>query len=337
MANLTTKWMGLELKNPLIVGACNLVQNTDNLKRMEDAGAAAIVYKSLFEEQIQLEQLEMDEELYEYQDRNAEMISLFPSIEHAGPSEHLMNVHMAKQSVSIPVIASLNCVFSETWVEYAKQLAQTGVDGLELNFYHTPKNPDRLTENVIDHQVEIVKSIIGAVKIPVSVKLSPYYVNVLNVIKQMEGAGAKGFVLFNRFLKPDIDIASETFVNHFSPSTSEENLLPLRYAGLLYGQTQASIGCNSGIHSGKDMAKMLLAGADCTQVVSALYLNKISYITAMLNDLSLWMDVKNYASISDFKGKLSQQSIHDPFVYKRAQYIDIIQQSSEIFKKYPVQ
>jgi dihydroorotate dehydrogenase (fumarate) len=336
MADLKTKYLGIELKNPIIAGASNLVSNRDNLKQMEEAGAAAIVYKSLFEEQIQLEKLELDEDLSEYKERNAEMISLFPDLEHAGPSEHLMNLRLAKESVSIPLIASLNCVFTETWVEYAKLIQETGVDALELNFYYVPRDAKLDGRNIVDQHLEILKSVKQALKIPVSVKLSPFYANPINVIKQMEEARANAFVIFNRFLQPDIDPDKGSFINHFSATSYEESLLPLRFAGLLYDNINASICCNSGIYSGKDVIKMILAGADCVQVVSTLYKNKIAHLETMLKDISNWMDLKGYKTLNDFKGKLSQKKINDPFIYKRGQYIDILLKSGEVFKKYLV-
>jgi dihydroorotate dehydrogenase (fumarate) len=336
MVNLKTTYLGIEIKNPFVVGASNLVDNRDNLRQMEDAGAAAIVYKSLFEEQIQLESLELDEGINEYTERNAEMISLFPDIAHAGPTEHLMNLRLAKESVAIPVIASLNCVFSETWVSYARQLQETGVDALELNFYAIPRDFKLDDRSIVEQQLEIFKAVKQAVNIPVSIKFSPFYANMLNVIKQFDQAGASAFVLFNRFLQPDIDVENQSHINHVFPTLHEENLLPLRYAGLLYGHVHASICCNTGIYNGKDIAKMILAGADCVQVVSALYRNKIAFVETMLKELSDWMESKNYKSINDFKGKLSQAKSNDPFIYKRAQYIDILLKSAEVFKKHPM-
>jgi dihydroorotate dehydrogenase (fumarate) len=336
MANLKTRYLGIELKNPIIAGASNLVSNPDNLKKMEDAGVAAIVYKSLFEEQIQLERLELDEELSEYKERNAEMISLFPDLDHAGPKEHLINLRSAKESVSIPIIASLNCMFTETWIEYAKLIQETGVDALELNFYFVPREAITDGKDLVNQQLDILKIVKQTIKIPVSIKLSSYYSNPVNVINQLDKAGANGFVIFNRFLQPDINLNDETFINHFSTSLNEESLVPLRFAGLLYGNIKASICCSSGIHEGSDVVKMILAGADCVQVVSTLYRNKISHLVKMLKDFSDWMDLKNYKSLDDFKGKLSQKNVNDPFIYKRAQYIDILTRTSEIFKKYPV-
>lgn len=334
MADLKTNYMGLTLRNPIIAGATNLVSNPDNLKRMEEAGAAAIVYKSLFEEQIQLEGLELEEDLTEYSERHAEMIRIFPELEHAGPTEHLLNLRKAKEMVSIPVIASLNCIFNSTWMEYAKLIEQTGVDGLELNFYAVPHDFNIDGNTLVENQLEILKTVKSVVNIPVSVKLSPFYANPLNVIKQMEAAGAGAFVLFNRFLQPDIDINTLEHINYFNASSQEENRLPLRYAGLLYGNIQSSVCTSSGIHTSEDVIKMILAGADAVQVVSILYKNKIGYLSELVNGLNSWMDKGGYYSIQDFKGKLSAKNTKNPFIYKRAQYIDILLKSSEVFKKY---
>ena len=334
MADLKTNYMGLTLKNPIIAGATNLVSHPDNIKRMEDAGAAAIVYKSLFEEQIQLERLELDEDRAEYEERHAEMIKIFPTIEHAGPAEYLMNLRNAKESVSIPVIASLNCIFSSTWEEYAKLIEETGVDGLELNFYSVPKELNIQGKSTIDQQIETLKLVKNTVKIPVSVKLSPFYANPLNVIKQMDEAGANAFVLFNRYLQPDIDIMTESHHNFFNASSQDENRMPLRFAGLLYGQLNAQVCASSGIHTSEDVIKMILAGADAVQVVSVLYKNKIEYLSELVGGLNTWMDNKGYYTLKDFRGKLSAKNTKDPYIYKRAQYIDIILKSSEVFKKY---
>jgi dihydroorotate dehydrogenase (fumarate) len=311
-----------------------MVSDLDNLKKMEEAGAAAIVYKSLFEEQIQLERMELDDTLKEYEERHAEMITLFPDVEHAGPSEHLMNLRMAKESVNIPVIASLNCIFTDTWIEYAKMIEETGVDAIELNFYYVPRDAKHDGKSINDQQLEVLKAVKKNLKIPISVKLSPFYANPVNVIKHMDEIGADGFVLFNRFLQPDIDIDYETHINHFSSSSQEENRLALRFAGLLYGQVSGSICGNGGIHTGSDVVKMILSGADCVQVVSTLYKNKISYIDTILKELNIWMESKGYKKLNDFKGKLSHKNVHDPLIYKRAQYIDMILKSSELFHKY---
>jgi len=336
MADLKTTYLGLELKNPVIVGACNLVSDMDAVRQIEEAGAAAIVYKSLFEEQIQLERMQHEEGLEEYNERNAEMVSLFPRIQHAGPEEHLMNLKKVIESVNIPVIASLNCVYDLTWAEYAGKLEETGAAAIELNMYSNPRSPERSGKDIIDQRLAIVKKVKETVKIPVSVKLSPFYTNILGVVDQMDKNGADGFVLFNRIFQPDIDIEREQLVFPWFLSNEGDYRLALRFAGMLHGNINADICGNTGIFKGSDVVQLLLAGADAVQVVSTLYRNGIGQITNMLTDLEKWMDRKGYKKIDDFKGKLSKKNINDPFAYKRSQYVDILMKSNEIFKKYPM-
>ncbi len=336
MADLSTKYMGLNLKNPIIVGASNLVKEQDVIKKLEDSGAAAIVYKTLFEEQIELERLQLSEELNQYNERHAEMISLFPDIEHAGPTEHLMRLRKIVESVHIPVIASLNCIFEETWLEYAKAIEQTGVNAIELNFYAVPGDFKKEEKSIINEQLDVINHVKKNLKIPVSVKLSPFYTNVLNLIQVMYYEGVDGFVLFNRLFQPDIDIDKEEHHFPYHLSNEEDNRLALRFAGLLYGEIRGSICTNTGIFTGEDVVKMLLAGADCVQVVSTIYKHGPDQIGKMLNDLDQWMESKNYKTIDEFRGKLSKKQLKDPFVYKRAQYVDILMKSEEIFKRYPI-
>jgi dihydroorotate dehydrogenase (fumarate) len=338
MANLTTKYMGLELKNPVIVGANNLTTNIDNLKRIEKAGAAAIVYKSLFEEQIQLENLELYEQKTEYEERNAEMITLFPNSrsESKYPTDHLLKLKKAKESVSIPVFASLNAINNETWVDYARKIEETGVDGIELNFYTVPEKPDKEYEDIEKKQLKILKQVKSAVSIPVSVKLSPFYTNPLQVISGLDKAGANGFVLFNRLFQPDINIDTEKHYSPFNLSNKEDNRLPMRFAGLLYGKIGASICANTGIFNGNDVIKMILAGSDCVQIVSTLYLNQIEVIGSIINEIEKWMDSKGYNSIDGFKGKLSRENSENKLPYSRAQYIDFMMTTTEILNKYKV-
>ena len=333
MVDLKTKYLGLDLKNPVILGASNLVTKIDNLKRAEEAGAAAIVYKSLFEEQIQLESAQLDDQLEEYNERNAEMVKLFPSIEHAGPEEHLVNLRKVKETLGIPVIASLNAIYTESWIDYAQQLEQTGVDALEFNFFYIPRDTQTDGRDVNNQQLEIIKAVKPKVKLPISIKVSPFYANPLNVVSQMDKLGVNGFVLFNRLFQPDIDIEKEQHFSPFNLSSPEDNKLSLRFAGMLYGTIGASICANTGVISGADVVKMILAGADCVQVVSTVYKNKIEYISTILKDLQTWMESKNYKNLAAFRGKLSQKNTNDPFVYKRAQYIDLLLKSEQIFKK----
>jgi len=326
--------MGLALKNPLILGASNLVNNLDKLKQAEEAGVAAVVYRSLFEEQIQLEDYEMSSQLEAYDERNAEMINLFPKIEHGGPKEHLFNLKQVIEALSIPVIASLNAVYKESWVEYAKSLEETGAAGLELNFFAIPRDFNKSGHDIILQQIENLKAVKAAVKIPVSVKLSPFYTNVLKTIKDLDNAGADAFILFNRLFEPDIDVEAEKHVSPWNLSTHSDHRLAIRYIGLSYGNLDANVVANNGIYDGIDMVKMILAGATAVESVSTFYHNGVVHATAMLKELEECMDLKGYASIEDFRGKLSSKAINDPFVYKRAQYIDMILKSEEYFTAY---
>jgi dihydroorotate dehydrogenase (fumarate) len=328
--------MGITLKNPIIVGASNMSLKIENLRKIEQAGAAAIVYKSLFEEQIQLESIQLQDELDLYNERHAEMIKLFPDMKHAGPQEFLMNLRNARKEVHIPLIASLNAVYKETWLEYCKLLEETGVNAIELNFYSVPQDINMESESIEKQQVEILQSIKKKIKIPVSVKLSPFYTNPLNMISKLDSAGTDGFVLFNRLFQPDIDIDKIVHTTPLHLSTDEDNRLPLRFAGLLYKNIKGSICSNTGIFTGKDVIKMILAGADCVQVVSTVYKNKMEVIGKMLSEIEEWMNANKFGKLSDFRGKLSRSSIKDPFIYKRAQYVDLIMKSEEIVKKYPM-
>jgi len=336
MADLSTTYMGVQLKNPLILGASNLVSKPDVIKQIEEAGIGAIVYRSLFEEQIQLENLQMDEELSEYEDRNAEMTSLFPGLEHAGPKEHLYNVEKLVKSVNVPVFASLNAIYEPTWVEYARELEKTGVAGLEINLYAVPGYFEMTGESIEEKQVQIVKAVKKAVSIPVSVKISLFYTNPLNFIKKIDEAGADAYVLFNRFFQPDIDIHKEEYHYPWELSNPKDHMVGLRFAGLLHGNLEGSICISRGIYDANDVIKMILAGADVVQMVSTIYRNSPSVVSDILMDMNKWMDSKDYKSLDDFRGKLSRKNMKDPFAYQRAQYVDILMRSESIFKKYPM-
>jgi dihydroorotate dehydrogenase (fumarate) len=333
MADLSTTYMGVKLKNPIILGASNLVTKPEVVK---DAGIAAIVYKSLFEEQIQLESLQLDEDMNEYADRNSEMVSIFPDIVHAGPKEHLLNLKKLKQAASVPVFASLNALYEPSWVEYAKLLEETGVDGLELNLYATPGYFEVGATSIEEKQYQIVKSVKKAVKIPVCVKLSPFYTNTLNFIKKLDEAGVDGFVMFNRFFQPEIDIDDEIFHFPWELTQTQDHQLALRYSGLLHGNIEGSICASRGIYSSEDVIRLLLSGADAVQIVSAIYKNQPAFVGTMLTELNVWMDKKGYKTLNDFRGKLSRKNLKDPYTYQRAQYVDILMKSEEIFKKYPM-
>lgn len=336
MADLRTKYMGIELKSPIIAGASNLVTDLHALRKLEEAGVAAIVYKSLFEEQVELENLELSELRTEYEERNAEQITLFPNSHSVqeSPDDYLFNLKKARETVSVPLFASLNAISDKVWVEYAVKVAATGIDGLELNFYSLPDESGKERLTIEARQLETLRKVKAAVKIPVSVKLSPYYTNPVKFIGDLDSAGADAIVIFNRLLQPDIDIFEEKHTMPYNLSNSEDNRLPLRFAGMLYDNIKASVCTSTGVYSGNDVIKMILAGADAVQAVSTIYRNGTDVIGSMNDEVSKWMDGHGYKTIDDFRGKLSLKKSSNKLPYKRAQYIDYMMNSSDIIKKY---
>lgn len=332
MTNLATNYMGIALKNPIIAGASGMSADLEMLKKLEKAGAAAIVYKTLFEEQINLESAHFDDQLEAMGGLHAEMTSLYPKLQHAGPEAHLVSLRKAKESLSIPVIASLNCIYDSTWIEYASLIEKTGVDGIELNFYFVPGDFDADGRLIEDIHLDLIKSIKSKISIPVSVKLSSFYSNPLNFISRLDKAGVDGVVIFNRMFEPEINVNDIKHIAPYYLSHEGDYRLALRYAGLLYGNLKTQVCANTGIYEGNDVIKMLLAGADCVQVVSTLYKNKAEHISAMLSEIEEWMESKKYNSLTDFKGKLSKKNLKDPFVYKRGQYIDLLLASDQLLK-----
>lgn len=332
MINLATNYMGIELKNPIIAGASSMSTDLAMLKKLEQAGAAAIVYKTLFEEQINLESAHFDDQIEAMGGLHAEMISLYPKLQHAGPEAHLVNLRKAKETLGIPVIASLNCLYDNTWIEYARLIEKTGVDGIELNFYFVPGDFEADGHSIEDIHLDLVKTIKSKITIPVSVKLSSFYSNPLNFISRLDKTGVNAVVIFNRMFEPEINVQEMKHIAPFYLSHEGDYRLALRYAGLLFGNLKASVCANTGIYQGNDVIKMLLAGADCVQVVSTLYKHKPEHIATMLKDIETWMESKKYSSIIEFRGKLSKKELKDPFVYKRGQYIDLLLSSDQLLK-----
>jgi dihydroorotate dehydrogenase (fumarate) len=324
MTSLRTSYLGRELSNPLIAGASSLTSHVTTVKALERAGVGAVVISSLFEEQVQLERHQLAEELSEFDGLYAEMATVFPDLAHAGPQEHLMWVRRVKEAVDIPVFASLNAVSHDTWVEYAKLLEETGIDGLELNFYATPTDFVRGGSEIEDEQVSIVRDIKAALSIPFAVKLSPFYTNPLQFISRLDDEGVGGFVIFNRFFQPEIDLDNERHISPLRLSNEGDYGLPLRFAGLLCGEVAADICCSTGIHCGEDVIRVILAGATCVQIVSTLYKNRIPHVPAMLEAIDGWMTAKGYATLDDFRGKLSHAQATDRWAYTRAQYVKLL-------------
>ncbi|MFC1960079.1 dihydroorotate dehydrogenase-like protein [Chloroflexota bacterium] len=327
MANLKTTYLGIELKSPIVVAASSISSYVDRVEMAENAGAGAIVIRSLFEEQIALDQLQMEESLAMGSESFAEATSYFPDIEHGGASEHLMWVEKTVKAVSMPVFASLNAVSPGSWVNYAKQLENTGIKGLEVNLYAVPTDPAQTGTALETNLYDTVAAVKNEVAIPVAVKLSPYYTAPANVIKELENRGVDAVVMFNRFLQPDIDPDTETLINEMVLSTASELKVPLRWAALLYGRTDLDIAVNTGVHTGRDVIKALLAGASITQVASTLLKNGIPYLSTMILDVQNWMDEKGYDSIDDFRGNLSQKSVADSAGFERAQYVKLLSES----------
>ncbi len=324
MADIKTTYMGIKLETPLLVAASSISSYIDRIKDAEKAGAGALVIRSLFEEQILFEALRMEEELSVGSESFPEALSYFPEIKHGDASEHLMWIEKTRAEIKMPLIASLNAVNPGSWTKYAKQLEETGVDALELNVYAVVTNIDKTSTEVEQSLYETVESVLSEVKIPVSVKLSPFYTATANVAAQLDKRGVRGLVLFNRFLQPDIDTQNETLINEMIFSSSAELRLPLRWVALLYKRIKADLALNTGVHYGVDAAKAFLAGASVVQTASALLQNGTPYLSTMLRELEGWMDEYGYKNLDDFRGKLSQSEVDDPFAFERAQYVKLL-------------
>ncbi|MDW7671372.1 MAG: dihydroorotate dehydrogenase-like protein [Bacillota bacterium] len=324
MSELSSRLYGIPLKNPLVAGACSFTARPEKVKELETAGAAAVIVKSLFEEELQLEQYKLDESLEKYDNIYAEMLTHHPSTEFAGDQEHVLMVKKIKDSVSIPVIASINAVTEQGWIHYAKDLEAAGVDGLELNFYSLPLKEEISAAAIEKQQIDTLVAVKKAVSIPVGVKLSPYYTHILSFVKSLDTSGADGITLFNRFFQPEIDIMSETESVTFSFSQPGDNLLSLRWTALLSDRVSCPLTAGNGILDDDDVIKALLTGASSVQFVSTLYKNGIPHITEMLTGMQKWMELKGYTSIDDFRGRMSKDKLQDPWAYERVQYIEML-------------
>jgi len=335
MGDLKTRYLGLDLSGPVIAGASSLTADLETIRRIEAAGAGAVVTKSLFEEEIQLQRFKMEEDREKFSYRHPEMITIFPQLEHRGPTEHLYWVEKTRKALSIPLIASLNAVEEETWLDYARQLEETGVDALELNLYAAPEKARRSGRELEEEQTTLVEKITAAISIPVSVKLSFFYTSPVHFISRLDRAGIRGLVLFNRLFQPDIDIFNleNTFTYHLSDRS--DHRLPLKFTGLLSGEIQGDICSSTGIFEAEDLIKMVLAGAAAVQVVSTLYRNGVDHIRKINSELAAWMKEKGYSSLMDFRGQMNRQNIRDPWVYTRAQYVKMLMNPRELLKNVP--
>lgn len=321
--DLTTKYLGLKLKNPIVPSASPLSKTVERVKMLEDAGAAAVVVYSLFEEQIEHEDNEFEHYMSYGTESFAEALTYFPKpAEYTmGPEEYLKHISNLKKAVSIPVIGSLNGVSKGGWMKYAKLIEEAGADALELNVYYIASNIEDDGAKVEEIYIRDLRAIKSTVKIPVAIKLSPYFSSVGNVVKKLDEAGADGLVLFNRFYQPDIDLDTLEVVPNLELSTSNDLRLPLRWIATMYGKVKASLAATSGIHTYQDVLKAMMVGSDVAMLCSELLANGIPRITEILKDLEAWMEKNEYSSIDMMKGSMSQKSVADPAAFERANYM----------------
>lgn len=326
MTDLSTSYLGMRLRSPLVPAASPLSEDTDNIKRMEDAGAGAVVFHSLFEEQITQERFELHHHLTYGTESYAEALSYFPEPSQLtmGPETYLEHIKAAKLAVDIPIIASLNGASEGGWIDYARHIEEAGADALELNIYNIPTDLNLSGAEVEQSYLNIVSAVCQAIKIPVAVKLSPFFSSFANMAMRFEQAGAGGLVLFNRFYQPDIDLEELEVHTSLLLSAPLEMRLPLAWIGILHGRIAASLAATRGIHRASDVLKMIMVGADITQLCSILLRHGIEHLSTIETDLRSWMDEHEYHSIEEMKGSLSQRSCPDPTAYERAQYMSAI-------------
>jgi dihydroorotate dehydrogenase (fumarate) len=326
MTDLSTTYLGLNLKNPLVASASPLSKNIDKARKLEEAGVSAIVMYSLFEEQIIHESLELDHYLTRGTDSFAEAMSYLPDggTYSVGPEKYLNQVAGLKKALSIPVIGNLNGVSKGGWTKYAKQIQDAGADGLELNLYYIPTDPDLTAQELENAQVELVAQVKSAVSIPLAVKLSPFITALPNFARRIVEAGANGLVLFNRFYQPDFDLNELRIVPSLDLSTSAELRLPLRWISILHGKINADFALTSGVHSANDVLKSMMAGAKVAMMASNLLRNGEQVIPSMLTELETWMKEREYTSIKQMQGSMSQKSVKEPAAFERANYMNVL-------------
>lgn len=324
--DLSTTYLGLKLKNPLVASASPLCEDLGNIRRMEDAGAAAVVLQSLFEEQLEIESDDLDRFLIESSERSAESVTHFPEMTGwvRGPEEYIEHVRACKKAVKIPVIASLNGTTKGGWLGYARRIQQAGADALELNIYSIPVDPDVTGEQVEQEYVAVVQAIKAEVQIPVAVKLGPYFSSMANMGRKLDAAGANGLVLFNRFYQPDYDLESLEVVPNLILSSPHELLLRLHWIAVLYGQVKADLALTGGIHTATDVVKAMMAGAKVAMMTSALLKRGIKYIDTLATELLVWMGEHEYDSIKQMQGSMSRNAVPQPAAFERVNYMKVL-------------
>ncbi len=324
--DLSTKYLGMTLKSPLVASASPLSEDVNNIKKLEEAGVGAVVLHSLFEEQIRLEQEEYNYHTTQGTESFAESLSYFPEVEDykLGPELYLDHIRKAKAAVDIPIIASLNGSTLGGWTQYAKEMEQAGADAIELNIYFIQTDIDLPGSEVEKQYVEILKAVKSVVKIPVALKLSPYFSNFANMAKQFDDAGADALVLFNRFYQPDIDLEEFEVTPNLMLSQSSAMRLPMRWIAILRDRIKADLAATSGIHTGTDVIKMLLVGANVTMLCSALLKHGINHVKNIEDHMKQWMRENDYSSVTELQGSMSQKKTTNPGSFERAQYMKAI-------------
>jgi dihydroorotate dehydrogenase (fumarate) len=324
--DLSTKYLGIDLPHPLMPGASPLAYDLGSVKRLEDAGAAAIVMPSLFEEQLLREQLATDASMTSHNESFAEALSYFPDNEDfkLGPDEYLDKVRAIKSQTDLPVIASLNGMNEGKWLDHAKQIEQAGADALELNVYYVAMDPAETCDILETRTVEMVKHVKATTKLPLAVKLSPFYTSMVNMADRLVGAGADALVIFNRFYQPDINV-EELDVTRVNLSSTSELLLRLRWLAILSCKVKTSLAVTGGVHTEIDVVKSVMAGADAVQMVSALLENGPEHLTKVRTDLERWLVEHEYESLNQARGSMNLENCPNPTAYERANYIQVLQ------------
>lgn len=325
--DLSTSYMGIPLRSPIVVSACPLSEDLDNILRMEDAGAGAVVLFSLFEEQIRMEEREREAVLAATSDIFAEAQGYFPALEdyHFGADQYLEHIRMAKERTSIPIIASLNGITPEGWATFARDMEEAGADGLEVNIFYIPGDIRLSSEMVEQRYLDIIRILKSTVHIPVAVKLNPYFSSMGNMAMRMAGAGADALVLFNRFYQPDFDIERLQVLSDLQYSAANEIRLPLLWLAILYGKIPLSLAATTGVQGAEEAIKYLLAGADVVMTASALYKYGIGHLAVMQREMEDWMRRQGFSSVESFRAVMSQRNVSNPEAYERANYIRILE------------
>jgi dihydroorotate dehydrogenase (fumarate) len=326
MVDLTTTYLGLKLKNPLVASPSPLSEKVDNIKRMEEAGISAVVMYSLFEEQIIHESLELDHFLNRGTESFAEALTYFPDVGRysLAPEKYLHMLEKTKRSVTIPVMGSLNGVSTGGWIEYARKIQDAGADGLELNLYYLPSDISLTANQLEDNYIKLVGDIRASIKIPLAIKLAPFYTALPNFASRLVAAGADGLVLFNRFYQPDLDLENLAVVPNLVLSNSDELRLPLRWIAILYGKVKADLALTTGVHTSQDAIKAIMAGANVAMTTSALLKRGTQAIVQILDGMEAWMTEHEYVSVQQMRGSMSQGAVAEPAAFERANYMKVL-------------